>query len=152
MRVAGAVAGVLLVGLAAVLVALLRRDEVQPCCRGDVERGLLRLLVYRGVDRGLEVGLEDDDVGLGDRGDLSGAQLEVVGLGPRLGQPLHGDVLTADLLHCVLQRVEGSHDVEPSVVGVPPPGRAAGGDHGDGQQAREQTEGAERHDNHSHLK
>lgn len=125
MRVRGAVVvavaglvrvlGVLLRGLVGVL-ALAAGVLLEPGRRRGVDHVLGGALLDALVDRGLEPREVDDEVGVADRTDLRGCELEVVRLGRGRREVRDVDVLPADLLDDVLERVERREHLEPTVV------------------------------------
>ena len=87
------------------------RERLEPGDRGRVEGGALRVLLDAVVDRRLEALLVDDDVGLRDRDRLLDGELEVVRLGPGLGQVGDLDPVPADAFGRPGQRVEARGDL-----------------------------------------
>ena len=96
---------------------------------GDVEGLVAGLVGRRLVDRRLEAAEVDDEVGVGHGGHVRGAQLQVVGLGPRLGEVGDLDGRAADPLRRVLERVEAGHHVQRRLA-TGRPGRVGGADGG----------------------
>ena len=119
---------------------------------GNVNDGLGGLLLDGLVNRALEAREVDDSVRGGQRVNHLGGELEVVRLGAVRGQRGDGDVLAADLLGQVLQRVEGGHDGQGAVLGGAISGRGRGGTGGQGERCGSRTRGSKnslRHENHS---
>ncbi len=81
------------------------------------------------VDRGLEARRGRRRVGILDRADVAGCQLQIVGLGTGLGQAGHLDPLATDLLGHPLERVERRNDPDPVTAWSVPsrPARTAAG-------------------------
>ena len=65
------------------------------------------------VERRLQSGEGEHEVGLADAGDVLRGELEVVRLGPGRGEVGDGDVLAAHSLGHELQRVGAHHDLRP---------------------------------------
>src|SRR5690606_25593754 len=110
------VLGVLLGALAGVRAGVLARVLLEPGGLRGVDDVLRRALLDALVDRGLEAREVDDEVGVADPAHLRGGELEVVGLRRGRREVGDGDVLAADLLDDVLERVEGREHLEPPVV------------------------------------
>ena len=122
------------------------------CSGGDVNDGLGGLLLDRLVDCALEAREVDNRVCGGQGVDHLGGELKVVGLCAVRGQRGHGDVLAADLLGQVLQRVEGGHDGQGLVLGGATRGRGRGGAGGQSERCGGRACGSKdslRHENHS---
>ncbi len=155
MRVDGAVVVTVVAllprGLLACSAGLLGGGEVEPGGRRDVEAAPGRGAGDRVVDRSLEAGLVDDDVGVVHRAELAGRELGVVRLGAGLGQAHDLDAVPADPRREVLERIEGRGDPESpaGAAGIREGAPAAGARP---EQDREESgeEGA-LHDNHSQL-
>ena len=100
------------------------------------------------VDRGLEAGQVDDEIGAVQPGDLRGGELDVVRLGAGRRQRADRDAVAAHLLGDELQGVERRHDVHGPVgdarlrVGGAPGERRPDQQHGDDQQRGEPVRAA----------
>ena len=147
-----------LVRLVLVRAVLAELDDGQ-----HVERPVVRLLLDRLVDRGLEAGRVDDEVGLADRADLARRQLEVVRLAPRLGQVGHVDGVAADPRGDELVRVEADDRRHRRVLltggraghgAAAAPGQGEGGGGGEGEVTAEDGHDHHRsgHDNGCRLR
>ncbi len=85
---------------------------------GGVDLLAGRVLLDRVVDGGLEAVLVDHQVGVDDLGRLLGRDLQVVRLGPGLGEVLDAGMLPTDPLRDVLERVERGHHLDLAVGGA----------------------------------
>ncbi len=146
-------AGLIGRGVVGVVVGVLLGLGLQRHHTRGVEHVLVAALGDGLVDRRLEALDVDHGVAVGDRGDLTRGELDVVRLGSRLGQAGDHPVISGDALGDELQRIEGRDDPQLSRLRR----RLAASAAGCGQEERAAEDcgaeraGDDRHGNHFQL-